>query len=64
MDSRRCVFNLNKYFMTNIYARAFSRQRTKQQSLFIFYLVISVSVAKTILYFYLDELVEIIVWET
>lgn len=62
MDSHRCVFNLNKYFMTNIYARAFSRQRTKRRSLFIFYLVISV--VKTILYFYLDELVEIIVWET
>lgn len=34
MDSRGCVFHLNKYFMTNTYARAFSRQSTKRRSLY------------------------------
>lgn len=56
-------FHLNKYFI-NIYARAFNTRRsTKQQHLYSFYLVISILVVKTILYFHLDELGEIITRE-
>lgn len=63
--SHYCAFPFKQIFCkTSTYTRAFERRSTKRRSLYCtFYLVISISIMKTISHFQLDKLDKITVQE-